>query len=54
MESHDLVLNLHGEVPGSLPSDGTSLEEAFLPQLKRLHEKFPKLRCILEVGRSDP
>ena len=48
MERHDIVLNLHGEMPGSLSSDGISLEEAFLPELKRLHEKFPRLRCVLE------
>lgn len=51
MEQYDLVLNLHGEVPGSLPSDHTSLEEAFLPELKRLHEKFPRLRCVLEASK---
>ncbi|KAE8447570.1 hypothetical protein EG329_010700 [Mollisiaceae sp. DMI_Dod_QoI] len=49
MEQHDLVLNLHGEVPGDLPSNNVSREEAFLPELKRLHEKFPRLRCILEA-----
>ncbi|KAF8847543.1 Dihydroorotase [Acephala macrosclerotiorum] len=48
MEQYDLVLNLHGEVPGSLPSNNISREEAFLPELKKLHEKFPRLRCILE------
>ena len=52
MEQHDLVLNLHGEWPGPLPSDDISLEEAFLPELKKLHEKFPRLRCVLEVGGS--
>ena len=51
MQEHKLVLNLHGEVPGSLPSGSSSLEEAFLPQLKRLHKQFPDLRCILEVSR---
>jgi dihydroorotase len=49
MEQHNLVLNLHGEVPGSPPPSGISLEEAFLPELKRLHTKFPRLRCVLEV-----
>ncbi|KIW28478.1 dihydroorotase, homodimeric type [Cladophialophora immunda] len=48
MEEHDLVLNLHGEWPGPLPSEDISLEEAFLPELKKLHEKFPRLRCVLE------
>ena len=52
MEQHDLVLNLHGEWPGPLPTDEISLEEAFLPELKKLHEKFPRLRCVLEVGES--
>jgi dihydroorotase len=52
MEHHDIVLNLHGEWPGPLPSDDISLEEAFLPQLKKLHEKFPRLRCVLEVSSS--
>ena len=52
MEQYDLVLNLHGEWPGRLFSDDVSLEEAFLPELKKLHKKFPHLRCILEVSRS--
>ncbi|KAL8725272.1 MAG: hypothetical protein Q9166_007474 [cf. Caloplaca sp. 2 TL-2023] len=46
MEYFDLVLNLHGEIPGALPSDGIPREETFLPQLKRLHEKFPRLRIL--------
>ncbi|KXJ85828.1 hypothetical protein Micbo1qcDRAFT_153800 [Microdochium bolleyi] len=48
MEKHDIVLNLHGEVPGVAPSEDITLEEAFLPTLKRLHETFPKLRIVLE------
>ncbi|KAI1809464.1 Dihydroorotase [Poronia punctata] len=48
MEEHGIVLNLHGEVPGTVPKDDVSLEELFLPTLKRLNEKFPKLRIILE------
>ncbi|TGJ81785.1 hypothetical protein E0Z10_g6959 [Xylaria hypoxylon] len=48
MEQHDIVLNLHGEVPGTVPQDDISLEELFLPTLKRLNEKFPKLRIVLE------
>jgi dihydroorotase len=49
MEKHDLVLNLHGEVPGCcMSSDNISHEEAFLPILKKVHEHFPKLRIILE------
>jgi dihydroorotase len=52
MKQHDLVLNLHGERPGVPLSDNISLEEAFLSELTKLHEKFPRLRCVLEVNRS--
>lgn len=48
MEAHDLVLNLHGEAP---PSDSTTIlnaEEAFLPTLRALHARFPRLRIVLE------
>ncbi|KAI0447117.1 dihydroorotase [Xylaria telfairii] len=48
MEEHGIVLNLHGEVPGTVPKDNISLEELFLPTLKRLNENFPKLRIVLE------
>ncbi|KAL5691812.1 hypothetical protein EMGR_006504 [Emarellia grisea] len=50
MEKHDMVLNLHGEVPGSPGSGITDMnaEEKFLPTLTMLNEKFPKLRIILE------
>lgn len=50
MERQNMVLNLHGEVPGSKDNDITVLnaEEAFLPTLKDLHQRFPKLRIILE------
>lgn len=58
MEQEDLVLNLHGEVPPSPPTetnqkmvDSTtvlSAEESFLPTLLDLHSKFPRLRIVLE------
>jgi dihydroorotase len=58
MEQHDLVLNLHGEVPPSPPSETSiktadsttvlSAEASFLPTLIDLHKRFPKLRIILE------
>ena len=50
MEKHDLVLNLHGEVPSSPGSDITVLnaEEAFLPTLHELNQRFPRLRIVLE------
>ncbi|CAI4219609.1 unnamed protein product [Parascedosporium putredinis] len=47
METHDIVLNLHGEAVKS-PEPGLSLEEAFLPMLKKIHEAHPKLRVVLE------
>ncbi|KAH7322882.1 hypothetical protein B0I35DRAFT_426660 [Stachybotrys elegans] len=48
MEKHNIVLNLHGEVLEALAPPGVTLEEAFLPTLKQLHERFPKLRIVLE------
>lgn len=50
MERQDMVLNLHGELPPSAGEDITVLnaEEAFLPTLLDLHQRFPKLRIILE------
>lgn len=48
MERNDMVLNLHGEVPGVVPDETMTLEEAFLPTLATLHKKFPKLRIVLE------
>jgi len=50
MEKYDLVLNLHGEVPSDPGSDITELnaEEAFLPTLIMLHQRFPNLRIVLE------
>jgi dihydroorotase len=50
MERQDILLNLHGESPSAPGSDVTVLnaEEKFLPTLMMLHQKFPKLRIILE------
>jgi dihydroorotase len=58
MEEQDLILNLHGEVPPS-PKDEPdiavansttvlSAEQSFLPTLINLHQRFPRLRIILE------
>lgn len=47
MEKHDIVLNLHGEVLEAFAPEGTTLEEAFLPTLKKLHERFPNLRIVV-------
>ncbi|KEZ42851.1 Dihydroorotase [Scedosporium apiospermum] len=46
MEKHDLVLNLHGEAVSGPPD--LTLEEAFLPMLKKIHEAHPNLRIVLE------
>ncbi len=43
----EIVLNIHGEVLDTLAPPGMTLEEAFLPTLKSLHERFPKLRIIV-------
>lgn len=58
MEEHGLVLNLHGEVPPSPKEEPNvktlnsttvlSAEESFLPTLKDIHKRFPKLRIVLE------
>jgi dihydroorotase len=41
------VLNIHGEVLESLAPADTTLEEAFLPTLKQLHDRFPQLRIVV-------
>jgi dihydroorotase len=50
MEEHDLVLNLHGELPSNHAKDITILnaEAEFLPTLIELNQRFPKLRIVLE------
>ncbi|GAA5852909.1 hypothetical protein JCM9279_000074 [Rhodotorula babjevae] len=51
MERVDMVLNLHGEVPSDIDGDGTCVlnaEERFLPHLREINRKFPKLRIVLE------
>lgn len=54
MEQEDIVLNLHGEAP---PDPNASAEQqitilnaeaAFLPTLLSLHQRFPRLRIVLE------
>lgn len=48
MERQNMILNLHGETPPSGDVTVLSAEERFLPILSQLHERFPKLRIILE------
>ena len=48
MQEQDLVLNLHGECPSG---DGVTVhnaEERFLPVLRDLNARFPRLRIVLE------
>jgi dihydroorotase len=50
MEEEGIVLNLHGEVPSSA-ADGVTVmnaESRFLPVLKGLVDKYPKLKIVLE------
>ncbi|KAM0755993.1 dihydroorotase [Meredithblackwellia eburnea MCA 4105] len=51
MEKQDMILNLHGEVPSDVDGDGCCVLDAeirFLPHLREIHSKFPKLRIVLE------
>lgn len=50
MEEHNMILNLHGELPSTADASITvlSAEEKFLPTLRTLHDAFPRLRIILE------
>lgn len=50
MEQCGIVLNLHGECPSDHGKNITILnaESSFLPTLKSLHAKFPKLKIVLE------
>ena len=50
MEEEGIVLNLHGEVPSSA-ADGVTVmnaESRFLPTLRQLVDKFPRLKIVLE------
>jgi dihydroorotase len=50
MEDEGIVLNLHGEVPSN-PADGVTVmnaEARFLPVLRDLHAKYPRLKIVLE------
>lgn len=50
MEEEGLVLNIHGECASDHAKNITIMnaEANFLPTLKSIHEKFPKLRIVLE------
>ncbi len=50
MEETGMALFIHGEVPSDDSRDICVLnaEECFLPELMRLHERYPRLRIVLE------
>ncbi len=53
-EELGLVVSLHGEMPDD-PAHGidrTNAEQAFLPRLAALHQRFPRLRIIFEHATS--
>lgn len=54
MQDVDMVLNLHGEIPSDASNNICVLnaEASFLPHLRSLHERFPRLRIVLEHATS--
>ncbi|KIS70351.1 Dihydroorotase [Mycosarcoma maydis] len=50
MQKHDMVLNLHGELPSNADAGICVLnaEEKFLTHLFKIHGEFPKLKIVLE------
>jgi dihydroorotase len=50
MEETGVALLLHGEMPSNAEMDICILnaEQRFLPQVERLHQRFPNLRIVLE------
>lgn len=50
MEETSMVLNLHGELQSDAQQNicVINAENHFLPVLRKLHAKFPKLRIVLE------
>lgn len=50
MEEEGLVLNIHGECASDHKKNITIMnaEASFLPTLKEIHGKFPKLKIVLE------
>lgn len=45
MEHHDLVLEIHAELPGAFSLER---EAAYLPTVERLATRFPRLRIVIE------
>ena len=45
MQTFDLILNVHGELPGVTP---LKAEAEYTPVIRRIHAAFPSLRIVLE------
>lgn len=43
-----MVLNIHGECPSGKDITILNAESNFLPTLKVIHDKFPRLKIVLE------
>ncbi|TVY36529.1 putative dihydroorotase [Lachnellula subtilissima] len=52
MENRGMVLNLHGECPSGKDITILNADSNFLPTLKSLHAKFPKLKIVLGRKRE--
>ena len=48
MEEEGIILNLHGEAPSGDSVTVMNAEESFLPHLLEIHQRFPKLKIVLE------
>ncbi|KAF2495585.1 Dihydroorotase homodimeric type [Lophium mytilinum] len=48
LEAQNMILNLHGESPSGSSITVLNAEAGFLPTLRELHARFPRLRIILE------
>lgn len=45
MQKFDLILNVHGELPGATT---LKAEAEYTPIIRRIHAAFPNLRIVLE------
>lgn len=45
MQKFDLILNVHGELPGATT---LKAEAEYTPVIRRIHAAFPSLRIVLE------
>lgn len=52
MERQNMILNLHGECPSGKGITVMSAEAGFLPTLKDLHRRFPKVSSSLRRDRE--